>query len=145
MNGSSDLVFIDTNVLVYFRDPRDQHKQAVSAQWLTELARSRRGRVSAQVLIEFYVVATNSAKLGRSVAAARADVESFAAWNPVLPDLALFRQAWQVSDTYAVSWWDSMIIAAALVARCGTLLSEDMQHGLVVNDMLTIRNPFAPG
>jgi len=137
------LVFVDTNILVYFRDGSDPRKQAIAEDWLRRLAESRRGRISTQVLVEFYAVATRGDKLARNVGQARTDVEAFAAWQPVQPSVDLFRRAWDVSDRYSLSWWDAMIVAAALIAGCQTLLSEDMAEGLVVDQTLTIVNPFS--
>jgi len=136
------LVFVDTNVLVYFRDKKDAHKNAIATDWLQRLTQSKRGRISTQILTEFYAVATRGGKLAQSAAAARADVEAFATWNPVQPSIELFRRAWQLADAHSFSWWDAMVVAAALTAGCDTLLSEDMQHGLVVDGTLTIINPF---
>jgi len=137
------LVFVDTNILVYFRDGSDPRRQIIAEDWLRQLAESRRGRISTQVLVEFYAVATRGDKLALSAALARTDVEAFAAWQPVQPSLDLFRHAWDIGDRYSLSWWDAMIVAAALIAGCNTLLSEDMADGLVVDGTLTIVNPFA--
>ena len=138
-----NLVFVDTNVLVYFRDEGDARKQSIASDWIQRLQATRRGRISTQVLIEFHAVITRGHQADSCVEAARADVEAFAAWQPIQPDVDLLRRAWSVADRYSVSWWDAMVIAAALVARCSTLLSEDMQHGLVIDQTLTIVNPFA--
>ncbi len=45
-------------------------------------------------------------------------------------------------DNYSFSYWDSLIVAAALDAGCTTLFSEDMQHGQQIENVLTITNPF---
>jgi predicted nucleic acid-binding protein len=50
--------------------------------------------------------------------------------------------AFRVFDKYQFSYWDSLVVASALENGCDTLLSEDMQNGLVVEDQLTISNPF---
>lgn len=138
------LIFVDTNIIAYARDQRDPLKQNVAIAWLAALARQRRGRLSWQVLIEFYAVATHPRKLAMSDAAARADVSSLQAWQPIGPDIELLESAWTVQTRHALSWWDAMIIAAALKAGCSTLLSEDLQHGQVIDARLTIVNPFAP-
>jgi len=137
------LVFVDTNVLVYFRDKTDARKNAIANDWLRRLAESKRGRLSTQILAEFYAVATRGNPPAKQVTAARADLEAFATWQPVQPTIELFRRAWQLTDQYSLSWWDAMVVAAALMAGCDTLLSEDMPHGLVVEKTLTIINPFA--
>lgn len=138
------LIFVDTNIIAYARDQRDPLKQNVAIAWLAALARQRRGRLSWQVLIEFYAVATHPRKLAMSDAAARADVSSLQAWQPIGPDIELLESAWTVQTRHALSWWDAMIIAAALKAGCSTLLSEDLQHGQVIDARLVIVNPFAP-
>jgi predicted nucleic acid-binding protein len=138
------LVFVDTNVIAYARDNGEPTKQAIAERWLAGLARSRAGRISWQVLIEFYAVATNPRKLAINADLARADIENLQTWHPIAPDGALLKSAWRLSDRYGLSWWDSQIVAAALRADCSVLLSEDLSHGQVVEDVLRIVNPFAP-
>jgi len=135
-------VFVDTNILVYFRDQNDMRKNAIAGDWLRRLTEERSGRISTQVLIEFYAVATRGEADVDVVNAARADVEAFAAWKPTQPSIELMRKAWDLADRYALSWWDAMIVAAAQMSNCSTLLSEDMQHGLIVDQRLTIIDPF---
>jgi predicted nucleic acid-binding protein len=50
-------------------------------------------------------------------------------------------QAWLIEDRWQFSWWDSLIVAAALVQNCRTLLTEDLQDGLEI-DGLRVVNPF---
>jgi predicted nucleic acid-binding protein len=137
-------VFVDTNILLYARDTHYSAKRAVAQNWVQFLARRQLGRLSAQVLLEFYSAATDGAKLGIVANEARSDVEALAHWDPVPSDLALWRTAWRLADSHSLSWRDSMIMAAAVGARCGTPLSEDLQDGLVVDGTLTVMNPFAP-
>lgn len=137
------LVFVDTNILACARDRRDARKQQVAERWLAELARARRGRLSWQVLIEFYAVATHPRKLAVAAAAARADVLALQAWQPIGPDTALLNTAWSIQARHGCSWWDAMIIAAALQTGCSMLLSEDLQHRQVIDDRLEIIDPFA--
>jgi len=139
------LVFVDTNILAYARDQRDSRKQGIAAAWLASLAKRRNGRLSWQVLIEYYAVATHPAKLAMPAAAAQADVLALQMWNPVVPDSELLQRAWGVQERLSLSWWDAMIVAAALQAGCETLLSEDLQHGQVVDGSLSIVNPFVTG
>jgi predicted nucleic acid-binding protein len=138
-------VFVDTNILLYARDTRDQRKQAAAQAWLEHLARARQGRISTQVLFEFYAAATHSGKLSLPTAKARADVEALAHWCPVASDATLWREAWRLADRYGFSWWDSLIVAAAVSAGCGTLLSEDFQDGMAIGPNLTVVNPLVPG
>lgn len=136
-------VFVDTNILAYARDRRDMHKQRIATAWLAMLARDRSGRLSWQVLIEFYAVATHPRKLAMVEDAVRADVRALQAWNPISPDAELLETAWSLQARHGFSWWDAMIVAAALNAGCDTLLSENLQHGQIIDGKLTFINPFA--
>ena len=138
------LTFVDTNIIAYARDSRLPIKRPIAEAWLSALARRREGRISSQVLIEFYSVATHPQKLALPAASAQADCRALQAWNPIAPDLALLESAWSLEDRHGFSWWDALIVAAALRQECSTLLSEDMQHGLIIDDRLTLINPFAP-
>ena len=69
-------VFVDTNVLIYCRDSTDEDKQARCMAWMTHLWSTRAGRVSVQVLQEFYAVVTAKLDPGLDVESARADVRS---------------------------------------------------------------------
>ena len=138
------LVFVDTNIIAYARDTRLAVKQPIAEGWLSRLATARQGRISTQVLIEYYSVATHPNKLALPAAAAQADCRALQAWLPLAPDLVLFESAWSLADRYGFSWWDALIVAAALRQECTLLLSEDLQHNLVIDNRLTIINPFAP-
>jgi len=136
--------FVDTNIIAYARDRREPHKQRIAETWLVGLARSREGRLSWQVLIEYYAVATHPKKLGLTAESARADIRALQAWKPVGPDPKLLESAWIQQERHGFSWWDAMIVAAALSTGSEILLSEDLQHGLVVDNTLNLINPFAP-
>lgn len=138
-------VFLDSNILIYRRDPRDAAKQKTAFDWIAALARQREGRLSWQVLQEFYVNAVRKlTQFGLSTDMARTDVRLLANWSPLPPDAALFESAFRLQDHYRFAWWDALIVAAALRQDCATLLSEDLQNGLVIDGTLTIVDPFAP-
>lgn len=120
-------VFVDTNVLVYARDQADPAKQAQAEAWLRRLWRDDVGRLSWQVLNEFYVTATQKLSPCLTREEARADVRDLLAWNPISVDGEVTRAAWRLQDAYPLSWWDALIVAAAQVSGCAYLLSEDMQ------------------
>lgn len=139
------LVFLDTNILIYRRDPRIPAKQGIAYAWIAALGKLYRGRLSWQVLHEFYSVAVQKlSSLGFDRELARRDVRLLARWQPAETDLALLESAWSLTERYDFSWWDALIVAAALRQECTLLLSEDLQHNLVVDDRLTIIDPFAP-
>lgn len=139
------LVFLDTNILIYRHDPTDLRKRERAKDWIAALALSRRGRLSWQVLTEYNAVATRKLTAhGYSSRNLRLDIRDYSAWLPLPSDLALFESAWSLADRHGFSWWDALIVAAALCQECTLLLSEDLQHNLVVDNRLTIVNPFAP-
>ena len=134
-------IFVDTNVLVYARDTRDQTKQAIATQWLRELWTEQRGRTSMQVLAEYYTTVTRKLRPGLPIDAAWEDVVALFAWQPQVIDRALLVRAREVERLHSISWWDSMIVAAAQIQDCAVLLSEDLQHGWTCGTV-TVRNPF---
>lgn len=136
-----DLVFVDANVLVYARDASEADKQPRAADWLDRLWRTHRGRVSAQVLSEFYVVVTEKLNPGLERAVARRDAQLFSAWRPLPVDENLLRSGWVIQERFRISWWDALIVAAALAAGCTYLLTEDLQHGQRFGDTEVI-DPF---
>jgi predicted nucleic acid-binding protein len=133
--------FVDANVFVYARDARDAVKQARAVDWLAHLWRDRAGRTSMQVLAEYYVVVTR--KLAAHVASEDAwdDVSALFAWGPQPVDAALLRRAREVEQRWCLSWWDSMVVAAAQLQDCALLLTEDLQDGAQFG-AVTVRSPF---
>jgi predicted nucleic acid-binding protein len=134
-------VFVDTNVLVYARDASDPEKLAAAEAWMEHLWTSVSGRLSVQVLQEYYVTVTRKLDPGLPVDEAREDVRDLAAWRPVRIDEAIVDAAWRIEDRFELSFWDSLIVAAAHAAGCDVLLTEDLQHDLVI-DGLRIADPF---
>jgi predicted nucleic acid-binding protein len=137
----SDLVFADANFLIYVRDERDAGKQARAAAWHDHLWREAVGRTSVQVVSEFYVNLKRMA--GRRLTAEEAwrEAERYLAWQPRAIDAELLRAARSVEQRYRISWWDSMIVAAARLQECAILLTEDLQDGGVFGTV-TVRSPF---
>ena len=134
-------VFVDTNVLVYCRDASEPDKQEHAQAWLSALWERRTGRLSFQVLQEFYVTVTAKLALGLSPESARLNVRQLLAWKPVTVDDRLLEEAWRLQDRYRFPWWDALIVAAAQISACGYLLSEDFQDGMEMGD-LKVLNPF---
>lgn len=139
--STTALVFVDSNVLIYVRDTADVDKQAQADAWMAELWRSHRGRLSSQVLSEFYVNVTQKLRPGLDRETARADVRALSAWQPIPLDEQVFDEAWHIQDRYGLSFWDALIVGAARVCGCGYVLSEDLQDG---QDLAGVRvvNPF---
>lgn len=135
------LVFVDTNVLVYLRDATEPEKQSRAALWMAHLWESGRGRVSLQVLQEYYVTVTGKLDPGLPPHEAREDVTALRAWNPFPPHAALMEEAWTIEDRYGLSFWDALIVASARRAGCSTLLTEDLQDGQDLGGTV-VRSPF---
>ena len=134
-------VFVDTNVLVYVRDRSEPEKQRRAAEWIAGLWDTGLGRLSYQVLQEYYVTLTTKLDPPRSTEDARNDVGALRAWKPVGIDHQTIERAWEVQDRYGYSWWDALIVAAALQSGSRYLLTEDLQAGQVI-DTMTIVSPF---
>jgi predicted nucleic acid-binding protein len=137
----TDAVFVDTNVLVYARDTRDRSKQRAAADWLQTLWQEQRGRVSVQVLSEYYVTVTRTLTPGMDPDDAWDDVQHLLAWEPQRTDGELLIAAREVERRFRISWWDALIVAAAQLQGCSTLLTEDLQHGMVFGGV-RVRDPF---
>lgn len=135
----TDPVFVDTNVFVYAADAGDAEKQYRASLWLAELWRSRLGRISFQVLQEFFVTVTHKKPDIRDQA--RAQVRDLLAWRPVVTNALILEQAWRMQDRFKLSFWDALIVSAAKSADCHWLLTEDLQANQNL-DGVTVINPF---
>lgn len=135
--------FVDTNLLVYCRDDTEPAKRDRALQIMRLLWETRRGRLSHQVLAEFYNTVTRKLSPGLPREEAAADVRSLLAWNPLPPGAAVLEKAWQIEERLRLSWWDSLVAASALILGCATLLSEDLQDGLRIEGLRVV-NPFSP-
>lgn len=134
-------VFVDTNVLVYARDSSEPEKQPLAAEWLAHLWRTRRGRLSMQVLHEYYVTVTHKLRPGLAPAVARADVADLVLWEPVRPNIEMLRSAWSLQDRFELALWDALIVAAAQSSGCSFLLTEDLQDGQDLGGVVVV-DPF---
>ena len=132
-------VFVDTNVLIYAVDESDRRKNEAARQWRAELWRANQGRISFQVLQEFYAKITHKWPAAREDA--RAEVRDLLKWNPVVVDAEVMERTWKIQDRYKISFWDSLIVAAAKRASCGYLLTEDLQAGQEIDGVVVI-SPF---
>ncbi|OOG24916.1 VapC toxin family PIN domain ribonuclease [Thioalkalivibrio denitrificans] len=137
----TDLYFVDTNILVYARDASAPEKQRRAARWIEVLWNRGLGRLSYQVLQEYYQVVTRRLSPGMDPELARADIRDLITWRPVQTDDAVLEAAWSVESRYRLSWWDSLIVGAAERAGCRFLLTEDLQHGQMLSGILVL-NPF---
>jgi predicted nucleic acid-binding protein len=134
-------VFVDSNVFLYALDEADLRKQRAAQNWRAELWKSRRGRLSFQVLEEFYLNALRLLPEARDEA--RAEIRDLLAWNPVVTDATVVEQGWKIQDHYHLAYGDALIVAAAKTASCRYLLTEDLQAGQKLElDGIEVVNPF---
>ncbi len=124
-----DIVFVDTNILIYAHDRDAGRKRELAAQALTELWGNRNGRLSVQVLQEFYVTVTRKLATPFARAAAREILQIYASWvqQPTTPDTVL--RAGDLGELAQISFWDALILASAEQAGATVLYSEDLNTG----------------
>ncbi len=138
MSGG-EVFFVDSNVLLYSVDPADAVRRGQAREWLERLWTSGTGRLSWQVLHEFYWNAVR--KMGLDAAVAREMVGDFSRWRPVDGSLGLIEQAWGWMDAAQVAYWDALILAAAERSGARYLLSEDFAAGRRYGEIEVV-NPF---
>lgn len=132
-------VFVDTNVFLYALDREDHKKQEAARTWREELWKRRLGRISFQVLQEFYVNAIQKWPENRDEV--RAEVKDLLAWQPVMVDASILERGWRIQDRYQLSFGDALIVAAARSIECRYLLTEDLQMNQDLEG-ITVISPF---
>ena len=133
-------LFVDTNILIYALDPADPLKQQVSADLLRTAIRTRTLTLSPQNLNECYRVLTQRRRL-IPVARVRGYIQTLAPWAIAPLDAKTTERAFAIEDEVGTSWWDSLLLASALLAECRLFISQDLQDGRDVGGM-RIANPF---
>lgn len=140
-------VFVDASVLLYARDASEGEKQSRAMEWMNHLWNTQTGRLSYQVLEEFYLTVTDRLEPGLEPKEAQEEVRDLLTWRPVALDRHVLESAWTVAETHDVSFWDATVVAAAQTAGCRLLLTEAFEHGRelgsveVVNPFVEERNP----
>lgn len=131
--------FVDTNIFVYAAlKPLDTTEKWGMAIDLLKSARSF--VVSTQVLNEFAAVLMRKNISDEDI---ESRVENIATDSVVtVVTLETIRKAWELRKQYTFSYWDSLIVASALLAGCTTLFTEDLNHGMIVDKKPHIVNPF---
>jgi len=139
---SGKAFFLDTNILIYTFDHTSTRKQEIATELLEDAIRGK-GCTSYQVIQEFLNVAS------RRLSPPLTETQSQQYLKTVLaplcefyPDSDFFRRGLDIKERWRFSWYDSLIITAALECGCETLYSEDLQHKQKI-ESLTVINPFA--
>ena len=134
--------FFDTNVVVYLFDADSPDKRKKARALFQRHTEAGDILLSTQVLQEFYVAVTRKLARPLDAAAAAEAVSSFAELPMVQIDSALIVSAIHRSRNNQLSFWDALIVQAAIEGHASTLYSEDMQHGQM-QDNLRVVNPFS--
>jgi len=133
-------VFLDSNILVYAQDAGSPDKQRKSREVIAALVESGDGVISTQVVQEFYVTATR--KIGVPPLVAKGVLKTFAVFEIVQVSPLLIQEAVDCSILNQLSFWDSLILAAAASAGCSTIYSEDLNPGQSILGV-KVQNPLA--
>jgi predicted nucleic acid-binding protein len=131
--------FIDTNIVVYANDRADQQKQDRAIALIQSALIEGWGVISTQVLMEYSAVAIR--RLGQTRETISRQTVALERMEVVTLSPAMIRDGLEYHETYGISLWDAVIVAAAAAARCDTLWSEDLSHGTRYAGV-GVRNPF---
>ena len=137
-----DKHFLDTSIFVYSFDSSELEKKNIARDLIQNALKEQVGCISSQVIQEFLNV--SSKKFDPPLA----PQDSLKYLNSVLAPLCeiftsieLYRKTIEISERWKYTFYDSMIVTAAIQTNCSILYSEDLQHGQIVQDV-TVINPF---
>ena len=133
--------FFDTNVLVYAMDTNEPEKAQIAKNLIQQYGETGNLVISTQVLQELYVTLTKSGKIGLSKNEAQLIVNALAEYPLVQVNKELIALAMERNNGNQYSFWDSLIVEAALQSGCKTLFTEDM-HNNATEGSLRLLNPF---
>jgi len=134
-------VFVDTNVLIYAHDLDAGQKRERAVSILSDLWENENGVISVQVLQEFYVNVTRKIHDPLTPASARGIIKNYLAWHVAANDPSTVLLASEIAERNQLSFWDALIVASASSAGADRILSEDLNHGQVIEGIV-IENPF---
>jgi len=137
----SDRIFVDTNILVYAHDLSAGNRHAKASAIIESLWEAETGVISTQVLQEFYVTVTRKVKSPLTPAQAREIVTNYLSWPVQANDPEMTIQASEIGEKNNLSFWDALIIAAALRLQAHSMMTEDLNHGQIIESIL-VQNPF---
>jgi len=137
-----DKFFLDTNILIYTFDSREPDKQHKAREIVSDALATGNGIISFQVIQEFLNAATRKFVSPLSVADCRKYLNDvMVPICRVFAHAGLYHHALIIAERWKYSFYDALIISAALDGRCNILYTEDLQHGQII-ETLTVKNPF---
>jgi predicted nucleic acid-binding protein len=134
-------VFFDTNVLVYLFDADAREKQVLAREIFDRHVREGSLRLSTQVLQELYVTLTRKLAVPMKASEAGDVIAALGEMAVTHADTPMVLAAIQLSQRQQLSFWDAMILESAKKSGAAVLLTEDLQHGQVIDD-IRVENPF---
>ncbi len=137
--GSPPIIFVDTHVLLAADDAFDRAQQARARAWLQVLWKDRTGRVSTQVLTDYYMTVTQ--KFGMPAGDARAKLRRFQLWQPWQVDHRTMETAWGVEARFGLPYGDALMVACAAQSGAQHVLTPALEHNMQI-DGVGIVNPY---
>lgn len=135
------VVFVDTNILIYAHDQDAGVKRERAMAKLRELWDSGAGRLSVQVLQEFYVNATQKLTTPVARSTAREIIKTYGVWIRQPTTVETVTRATELAELARISFWDALIVAAAEAVDAEELLSEDLNDGQAIAGIKVV-NPL---
>ena len=127
--------FVDTSVLILSEDGAHAQARAAAMAWLAELWTRRSGRLSTQVLSDFYEQITQRIVPPMPNGDARAEVRRYQHWQPWKIDHATVEGAWSIESRFGLSYVDALVVASAKAQGCTVLLSLELPHEAVFDSV----------
>ena len=137
----TDKIFVDTNILVYAHDKGAGQKYQMASNRILQLWESNTGVISTQVLQEFYITLTKKIPQPLDRLTVRRIIKSYLSWDIIDNNADTLLHASEIEENHSISFWDSLIVAAAFSANSNIILTENLNHGQTIEGIL-IENPF---
>jgi predicted nucleic acid-binding protein len=136
-----DKIFVDTNILIYAHDLSAGDRHIKASAIIESLWEAETGVISTEVIQEFYVAVTRKIKNPLKLAEAREIIRNYLAWPVQINDPKTTIRAYEIEEKSSLSFWDALIVAAALRLQAKKIISEDLNHGQIIEGIL-IENPL---
>ncbi len=134
-----DKIFLDTNILIYFYSADEKNKQDIALNLIDKY--SDRSLISIQVINELSNILFKKFKLSSTeIENIVLEIDNYI--NIVNFSTTTQIKALKIKEKYKLQFYDSLIVATAIENSCAILYSEDMQDGMLIDNVLTIINPF---
>jgi len=141
MSALPATAFVDVPLLLQAGDDRDPARRDRARDWLRKCWSERRGRLSVQVLNEYYREVSRQFATPIAAGDARAEVRRYQHWKPWQVDHATVETAWAIESRYGLPYWDALVVASAQQQGCACVLSDRLPHGMQI-DSVQVLDPF---